>query len=371
MHVVLAAGGTAGHVEPALALADALRRHDPDVGITALGTATGLEARLVPARGYRLAEVPAVPLPRKPTADLLRLPGRLRAAVSVAAGVIDDVEADVLVGFGGYVAMPGYLAARLQGADRGARGQRAPACPTACAHDAVGGRDGGRQPAARAAGGAAAAPCHRRARTRRAAARRRATFGLDADRPTLLVFGGSQGARSLNAVMASAMPALAAAGVQVLHAVGLRNTDDVPHGEAGGPPYVAVPYLDRMDLAYAAADLALCRAGAMTVAELSAVGLPAVYVPLPIGNGEQRLNALPVVQAGGGLLVDDADLSTAWLREHALPLLTDPSRLSAAGAAAARLGRRHADEALRALVLEAAGSAPDSPVPPPTAGGPR
>ena len=79
---------------------------------------------------------------------------------------------------------------------------------------------------------------------------------------------------------------------------------------------MAVPYLDRMDLAYAAADLAICRSGAMTVAEVSAVGLPAVYVPLPIGNGEQRLNALPVVNAGGGMLVDDADLTPDFVAEH-------------------------------------------------------
>ena len=83
----------------------------------------------------------------------------------------------------------------------------------------------------------------------------------------------------------------------------------------GMPPYVPVPYMDRMDLAYAAADMMLCRAGAMTVAELSAVGLPAAYVPLPIGNGEQRLNAQPVVKAGGGLLVDDADLTPEWVQD--------------------------------------------------------
>ena len=92
---------------------------------------------------------------------------------------------------------------------------------------------------------------------------------------------------------------------------------------AGTPPYVAVPYLDRMDLAYAAADLALCRAGAMTVAELTAVGLPAVYVPLPIGNGEQALNAAPVVEAGGGVLVADAELDGAAVAATVLPLLTD------------------------------------------------
>src|SRR3712207_9466811 len=85
-----------------------------------------------------------------------------------------------------------------------------------------------------------------------------------------------------------------------------------------------VDYLDRMDLAYAAADLALCRSGAVTVAELSAVGLPAAFVPLPIGNGEQRRNALPVVEAGGGLLVEDAQLDADWIAGNLVPLLTDP-----------------------------------------------
>src|SRR5699024_8887196 len=104
--------------------------------------------------------------------------------------------------------------------------------------------------------------------------------------------------------------------------------------------YVPVPYLSRMDLAYAAADLAVCRAGAMTVAEVSAVGLPAVYVPLPHGNGEQALNAAPVVEAGGGLLVADADLTGAALAETAAALLGDPARLAAMSAAAADAGHR-------------------------------
>ena len=131
----------------------------------------------------------------------------------------------------------------------------------------------------------------------RAAARAgaRAEFGLDADRPTLLVVGGSQGAASLNRAAVGAADALTAAGIQVLHARGPeehRRRRCRP-ARAGSAPYVVVDYLERMDLAYAAADLALCRAGAVTVAELSAVGLPAAFVPLPIGNGEQRRNALP------------------------------------------------------------------------------
>ncbi len=115
LSVVVAGGGTAGHVEPALALADALVRRDPSTVVTALGTATGLEARLVPARGYVLAEIPRVPLPRRPTGDLLRVPGRVAGAVKQTRAHLDRVGADVVVGFGGYVALPAYLAARRRG----------------------------------------------------------------------------------------------------------------------------------------------------------------------------------------------------------------------------------------------------------------
>src|SRR6201994_2748178 len=112
MRVVLAGGGTAGHIEPALALADALRQGGPSAMIICLGTERGLETRLVPMRGYELALIPAVPLPRAVTPRLLAVPGKLAGAVSAAAGVLDRMKADVLVGFGGYVATPGYLAAR-------------------------------------------------------------------------------------------------------------------------------------------------------------------------------------------------------------------------------------------------------------------
>jgi len=183
----------------------------------------------------------------------------------------------------------------------------------------------------------------------------RAEFGLDADRPTLLVFGGSQGAASLNRAAVAAADALTAAGVQVLHARGPKNTDvSVAARPPGSAPYVVVDYLERMDLAYAAADLALCRAGAVTVAELSAVGLPAAFVPLPIGNGEQRRNALPVVDAGGGLLVEDAELSPSWIESRLVPLLTDPEALAGLARHAAAAGVPDADERLADIVLEVA-----------------
>ena len=117
-------------------------------------------------------------------------------------------------------------------------------------------------------------------------------------------------------------------------------------------PYVAAPYIDRMDLAYAAADFALCRAGAMTCAELTAVGLPAAYVPLPIGNGEQRLNALPIVQRGGGMLVTDADLTPEWIRDTLLPVLVNIDQVADMSEAAASLGRGDADRWLAEAVVD-------------------
>ena len=181
--------------------------------------------------------------------------------------------------------------------------------------------------------------------------------GLDPDRPTLLVTGGSQGAQALNLAASGAAARIAAAGVQVLHAAGPKNVVTVRVPETG-PPYVVVPYVERMDLAYAAADLALCRAGAMTCAELTAVGLPAAYVPLPHGNGEQRLNAEPIVAAGGGLLVENAQCTPDWIVSTLLPVLTDPGRLAAMSAAATSLGHPDADVALARLVLSVARAEP-------------
>jgi len=358
--VVLAGGGSAGHVSPLLATADALGRIAPGTAVTALGTARGLEATLVPARGYRLELVPRVPVPRRPTAELLRLPGRLRGAVTAATDVIDRTGAGVVVGFGGYVSAPAYLAARRR---------RVPvvvheANPRPGLANRLGARfaarvatatDGVPLPRAETVG----LPLRREIATLDRAARRdegRALFGLDRDRRTLLVTGGSQGARTLNSAAIGASEALAAAGVQVLHAAGPANALDPPARAPGAPPYVLVPYLERMELAYAAADLVLCRAGANTSAELTAVGLPAAYVPLPHGNGEQRLNAEPVVAAAGGLLVDDAACTSEWVAATLVPLLSDAGRLEAMGKAAAALGHRDADVVLARMVLEAAGS---------------
>ncbi|MBU3749493.1 MAG: undecaprenyldiphospho-muramoylpentapeptide beta-N-acetylglucosaminyltransferase [Mycobacterium sp.] len=365
--VVLAGGGTAGHVEPALAVADALSVAHPGVRITALGTARGLETRLVPERGYDLRLVTPVPLPRKPNLDLLRLPMRVRRAVRQTRAVFDAVDADVVVGFGGYVAVPAYLAARGRSAGRsGGRGRVPVVVHEANARAGLANRLGARfaRRVLAAVPGSGLARAEVVGMPLRAAitsldrsalrAQAREHFGFADDARVLLVFGGSQGAVSINRAVSAAAPALAAAGVSVLHAHGPKNALDLPAPLAGEPPYVAVPYLTRMDLAYAAADLAVCRSGAMTVAEVSAVGLPAVYVPLPIGNGEQRLNALPVVRAGGGVLIDDADLTPAYVATEVVGLINDAPRLAAMTAAAAGAGHRDAAGRIAEIVLDVA-----------------
>lgn len=364
LQVVLAGGGTAGHVEPALALADALRRRDPRTRITVLGTERGLETRLVPERGYELTLIPPVPIPRRPSGAMLSVPSRLRRAVRAVEDVLARVHADVVVGFGGYVAAPAYLAARRLGipfvvheanarpglANRlGAR--RTPYVATATPDSTL--------PHATYVG----IPMRQAvARLDRAAVRKEAAafFGLDAALPTVLVFGGSQGARRINDAVHGAAADLAAAGIQVLHIVGPKSAADFVGTESAPkrPAYVVVGYCDRMELAYAAADVALCRSGAMTCAELAAVGLPAVYVPLPIGNGEQRLNAAPVVAAGGGLLVEDATCTSAWVRDVLVPLVLDRERVASMGTAAGRFGRRDADDLLVDMVLQAAAGGP-------------
>lgn len=356
MRVLLAGGGTAGHTSPLLATAAALRELQPDVVITCLGTPRGLEVTLIPEAGYALELVPPVPLPRRPGIELLRVPGRLRAARRATADVFDRVRPDVVAGFGGYVSVPAYLVARrrrtplvvhegnaLPGIANklGARFTKhvATSFPDTPLRNAV----------------YTGLPIRREISTLDRAAVRaeaRAFFGLDPDRPTLLVTGGSQGARRINQSVSAAAPDLAAAGVQVLHAAGRIDEVAVGPGE-GGPPYVVRQFIDRMDLAYAAADLIVCRSGANTVTEVAAVGLPAAFVPLPIGNGEQALNANPVVEAGGALLIDDSAFTPTWIDRVVIPLIADADRLSAMSAAASGIVPRDADRKVAEMILAA------------------
>jgi UDP-N-acetylglucosamine--N-acetylmuramyl-(pentapeptide) pyrophosphoryl-undecaprenol N-acetylglucosamine transferase len=347
--VVVAGGHSAGHIEPAMNYADALRRADPSAQITALGTERGLDTTLIPARGYPLELIPPVPLPRRLNRALLATPGRLAESVSAAGAVLDRLRAEALVGFGGYVAMPAYLAAKRRGIpiivhEANARAGVANRVAAHMTTHVFTASPATRLPHAVAIGMPLRPAIVGLDRTAlRGEARQE--FGLAADGPVLLVTGGSQGARAINWAVSGAAALLRSAGVQVLHIAGPKNVVDIPDA-AAAPAYVVVPYVERMHYAYAAADFAICRAGAMTCAELAAVGLPAAYVPLPLRGGEQRYNAEAVVRAGGGLLVDNDALTPAWIEAEVIPRITDPAALRSMSAAAARTGARGAAEVL-------------------------
>lgn len=352
---LLAGGGTAGHVTPLLATADRLRERVPEARILVLGTAEGLEARLVPQRGYELLTVERLPFPRRPGRAALSFPSRLRAAVDRTRGFLREHEISAVVGFGGYASAPAYLAARRE---------RLPLV----VHEA------NARPGIANRLGAALTPFVgvtfeatrlRRGRLTglplrpeiqhldRASARREAIeyFGLDAGRPTLLVTGGSTGALHLNSQLTLGAAAILGSGWQIIHLTGGRV--EVPDPKLDG--YRMLDYCDRMELAIAVADLAVSRAGAATVCEFAALGVPAVFVPYEVGNGEQRINARDAVDAGGAILIGNAELTQQWISSSLTRLLRDPAAVAEMAARMASVGSLDGADRLVDLILEAGG----------------
>ncbi|GAA2238183.1 UDP-N-acetylglucosamine--N-acetylmuramyl-(pentapeptide) pyrophosphoryl-undecaprenol N-acetylglucosamine transferase [Herbiconiux moechotypicola] len=354
---LLAGGGTAGHVNPLVATADELRRRDPEAEIVVLGTAEGLEARLVPERGYELVTIPKLPFPRRPNGAALRFPRAFRRTVAEVAALIADRSIDVVVGFGGYASAPGYLGARRAkvpfvihegnakpGLANWLGARYSPwvgvtFASTTLPHQTLVGMP------LRSEVTELADP----ARRATAAVKGRELFGLDPDRPTLLVTGGSLGARRINATVHARAQALVDTGWNVLHIAGARAEVADP----GLPGYVFMNYCDRMELALAAADFAVSRAGGSTVSELAVVGVPSVLVPYPVGNGEQRFNALDLVNAGGAVLVADAEFVPGYVDGTLLPLLADRDRVARMAVASRAAGIPDASARLSDLVQRA------------------
>ncbi|MDL9981416.1 UDP-N-acetylglucosamine--N-acetylmuramyl-(pentapeptide) pyrophosphoryl-undecaprenol N-acetylglucosamine transferase [Microbacterium sp. ASV49] len=349
---LLAGGGTAGHVNPLLAVADGLQARDPDAVVLVLGTKEGLESRLVPERGYELLIVDKVPFPRRPGRAAATFPRRYRTAIGQVREHIRTRGVDVVIGFGGYASAPAYVAARREGVPFVVH--EANAKPGLA--NVLGARSAARVgvvfPGTKLRGGRVVGMPLRReivdldlAATRAAAAEH---FGLDAASPTLLVFGGSLGAQRLNEAFAGSWQDVLDAGWQLLHVTGER----ADLGDPGVPGYVVKRYVDRMDLAYAIADLIVSRSGSATVSEISALGIPAVFVPYAVGNGEQALNAAAEVEAGAAFIIPDAAFTGDRVRSDILPLLKDEARLARMREAAAGVGTRRGTENVIELLDE-------------------
>jgi UDP-N-acetylglucosamine--N-acetylmuramyl-(pentapeptide) pyrophosphoryl-undecaprenol N-acetylglucosamine transferase len=360
--IVLAGGGTAGHTSPLIATAAELRRLRPDVTLSVIGTSYGLENTVVPAAGLPLLHIPRVPMPRRPGKDLFALPFRLRRAVAEAGRILTEQRADVLLGFGGYVSTPAYLAARRRRVPIVIHEQNV--VPGLA--NQLGARFANRVftafPDTPLRGAELIGLPLRRAITELdrhdGAPLARSGFGLHPELPTLLVGGGSQGAQSINAAVRGARARLLAAGVQVLHILGPKNlTNEIAETDpATGAVYRPVAYVDRMQDAYAAADLMLGRSGASTVLETAAVGLPAIFVPYPHGNGEQATNAAPVVAAGGGRLLFDSACTPDKVVSEVLGLMERPEVLAAMERSLVGIGARDAATVLARATLQVGGA---------------
>lgn len=347
---LLAGGGTAGHVNPLLALADALIEDDASNQVWALGTREGLESTLVPQRGYELLTVERLPFPRKPSWYAVTFPLRFWRAISQVKGYLRDNKIDVVVGFGGYASAPAYLAAKSLGIPSvvheanalpgwanklGAKSAKAVGVTfksTPIANATFVGMPLRKEIEALVE--------HSDKETARL------HFGLDPDTITLLVTGGSLGAKRINETIEKARRVLSAAGIQVLHIMGGRS--ELP--EVHDKDYVRIAYCDRMDLAISASSFAVSRAGSSTVSEFSALGLPAAYVPYPVGNGEQKLNVADVVTGEGGLMVLDADFDEAFVANTLVPLISNSRALAEMSKSAKKVGIPDGTSRLLALV---------------------
>ena len=364
---MLAGGGSAGHTSPLIATAEKLRALEPEIVLTAIGTPRGLEVQTIPAAGLPLELIPPVPMPRRPGADLLKLPFRLGYAVSAAAKILRAAEADVLLGFGGYVSTPAYLAAKRLGVPIVIHEQNAlpgmanrlaarltPHVETSFPDTPLPHANWVGLPLRESITSLAQAGPEERRRLQESA---RAELGLEQDTPTVVVTGGSQGAVRINTAVTEARSELLAQGIQILHVLGGKNITeaDVPVTDPQTEvSYRPVGFVTEMEKAYAAADLMVSRAGANSTLEAALLGIPALLVPYAVGNGEQARNASAVVKAGGAKLLDDATLTGSELVDEVSAILDHPEVHATMAEAARSVASPEAAQRLAELTLEVA-----------------
>lgn len=374
MRVAIAAGGTTGHLSPGLAVAEVLR--DQGAEVLFIGTPGGPESRIVGESGFPFAKVKVISRGRgRITWRNLRAVIRLGLATLRCVGAFLRFRPQVVLGMGGYVSLPAAFAAVLVRCPLVLHEQNSVpgfanrlSAPFA-KHVAVSfpGTES-RFPRAVFTGNPVRADILNAARAVHADShsldlKRESCdhFGLQSSAKTLLVTGGSQGALRINAAVFGAFELLEGKQMQVLHLVGEAKLEEAKRTiERMNSPerivWKVVGYTDRMDLAYASADLCLCRAGASTISELAAWGLPAILVPLPNAlDDDQRRNAEAIADIGGAMMILDADLTPERLVAAVEPTLFDDTLLETMGEAFRRFARPRAAEEVARIVTQAAG----------------
>jgi UDP-N-acetylglucosamine--N-acetylmuramyl-(pentapeptide) pyrophosphoryl-undecaprenol N-acetylglucosamine transferase len=351
MRAILAGGGTGGHVIPALAIANQLKK-DYSAEILFIGTARGIENRLVPAAGYPLQLVLVGALKNVSLTTRLKTAFDLPRAIWDAGRMLNDFAPDVVIGVGGYASGPAMLSAVVKH------------IPTLAFEPNVVPGFANRI-VARFVSGAAVhfgetAKYFRHAEVTGVPVRQ-AFFQIppkSGGTPTVLVFGGSQGAHAINDAMIRCLPALQreAPGIHIIHQTGERDYNDAlsayqPMGDAE-----VFKFIDDMPAAFARADLVVCRSGASTVAEITAAGKPAVFVPFPrAADDHQRVNAEALARHGAAVVVEEPKLEGVWLAETIAALLQDSQKLHKMSQAARELAHPNAAHEIAAMTARVAG----------------
>jgi UDP-N-acetylglucosamine--N-acetylmuramyl-(pentapeptide) pyrophosphoryl-undecaprenol N-acetylglucosamine transferase len=360
--VVIAGGGTGGHLYPGIAVARELLRRRPDAIVTFAGTARGVEARVVPREGFELDVLRSAGLKGKSMAARIRGVGLLPLGGLDAWAIVSRRQPDLVIGVGGYSSGPVVLAAALRGVPTMVLEQNAVPGLTnrllarvvkaaAVTFESTASFFGGK-------GFVTGNPVRHEFLVPDERPDTEPGAGRAPDRPRILIFGGSQGAHAINMAMVEAAPRLAArhGGLAITHQTGQHDLERVRDGyrQAGLDARVE-PFLYEMDREMKAADVIVCRAGATTIAELTAAGKAAIFIPLPTATDDhQRKNADVLATAGAAELIEQKHLTGERLAERILALIDDPTRRLAMARAALAFARPDAARVIVDRALELA-----------------
>ena len=362
MRFVLTGGGTGGHAYPAISIGEALRSEYPNCELLFVGTRDSLEERLAITSGIRFAGITGRKLKKALSVSSVLTMASLAKGIVEASGILRGFKPDVVIGTGGYASAAVVLAHALRGGKSIIH--EADAIPgrtnrwlsrfaikvCVASEDSLKFLPAGKTVVTGLAIRSELLDLPRREKARK-------SLGLDANAFTILVFGGSQGARKLNEVVAESIPGLREMPVQILHQTGPKNYDEALERaqSIGWDRYQVRGYVDDMRSAYAAADLVICRSGFGSISEITAVGLPSILVPYPYSHADhQTKNAEFVARNGGAIVVSDADFSAELLVKTVKRFIESPEELQKMAAASKGLGKPDAAKDIARMAVELA-----------------
>ena len=351
--IVISGGGTGGHIYPAIGIAKELTQLDTAIEVTFVGGVDRLESTLVPQHGFRFLPISVAGFPRRLTWRWIPVVYKVCSGFAKSLWLLKNLKPGVVVGTGGYVCGPVLFAAVLLGIPTVIQEQNAApgltnrilarwakaiylAFETAGTHFSTEKTKVVGNPIRRTIG---------------AVERDRETyeaFGLDAGRKTVFVMGGSQGAHAINQNVMDALDDLTPfqGQIQIVHQTGKADYKAVKACySASSLRHLVQPYFDPIEAVYSIADLMVCRAGGMTIAEITACGIPAIFIPLPTAAGDhQALNAQAVAEVGGGVVLNQSTLTGSKLAEEIVRIITDPEKHRRMADQSRQLGNPHAGE---------------------------